>query len=237
MGKTYEQPHLVVFKREIESGCGLADSGVGPFYCPADSKVYIDLAFYKDLEKKLHAPGEFARAYVLAHEVGHHVQRLLGYTRAAEPLALPAAVARSRRPPFGLSFKPTIWPEFGPIMASRNTSFLSLAISNPRSMPPARLATTSCRRKPRATSAPIRLLTAPRNNAIAGLAKDSRRVASMAPNSSSSCPTTNCNSATDASSQRLQRQEPASYYSPALGVGSGLSVQPVRAAAWRRTCC
>jgi predicted metalloprotease len=84
MGKTYEQPHLVVFKREIESGCGLADSGVGPFYCPADSRVYIDLAFYKDLEKKLNAPGEFARAYVLAHEVGHHVQRLLGYSRAAD---------------------------------------------------------------------------------------------------------------------------------------------------------
>src|SRR5207237_7044208 len=59
--------------------CGLADAAVGPFYCPGDSKVYIDLDFYKDMQKKLNAPGEFARAYVVAHEVGHHVQRLLGY--------------------------------------------------------------------------------------------------------------------------------------------------------------
>jgi predicted metalloprotease len=86
MGKVYEKPTLVTFDKQTETGCGLADSGVGPFYCPADSKVYIDLSFYQDLERKLNAPGEFARAYVLAHEVGHHVQRLLGYSRAADRL-------------------------------------------------------------------------------------------------------------------------------------------------------
>jgi predicted metalloprotease len=84
MGRTYDKPILVLFNEQVQSGCGLADSGVGPFYCPLDSRVYIDLSFYKDLERKLNAPGEFARAYVLAHEVGHHVQRLLGYSTTAD---------------------------------------------------------------------------------------------------------------------------------------------------------
>src|SRR5262249_25548332 len=64
----------------VDSACGMADAAVGPFYCPRDSKVYIDLAFYDTLEKELKSGGEFARAYVVAHEVGHHVQRLLGYS-------------------------------------------------------------------------------------------------------------------------------------------------------------
>jgi predicted metalloprotease len=68
----------------VESACGQATAAVGPFYCPGDSKVYIDLAFYKDMQKKLNAPGDFARAYVVAHEVGHHVQRLLGYSRLVD---------------------------------------------------------------------------------------------------------------------------------------------------------
>jgi uncharacterized protein len=80
MGKRYPKPTLVLFSGQTDTGCGAADSGIGPFYCPADSKVYIDLSFYRLMEQKLGAPGEFARAYVIAHEVGHHVQRLLGYS-------------------------------------------------------------------------------------------------------------------------------------------------------------
>ena len=78
MGKQYEQPKLIMFRNFIQSGCGTAQSSSGPFYCPADHKVYIDLAFYDELKTKLGAPGEFAQAYVVAHEVGHHVQNLLG---------------------------------------------------------------------------------------------------------------------------------------------------------------
>lgn len=78
--KSYTKPTLVLYTQAVESGCGNADSSVGPFYCPADAKVYIDLTFYRDMQKKLGAEGEFARAYVVAHEVGHHVQRLLGYS-------------------------------------------------------------------------------------------------------------------------------------------------------------
>jgi predicted metalloprotease len=81
MGRRYEKPVLVLFSDQVDSACGSADSAVGPFYCPGDHRVYIDLSFYRDMERKLNAPGEFARAYVIAHEVGHHVQNLLGYSK------------------------------------------------------------------------------------------------------------------------------------------------------------
>ena len=84
MGKEYRKPTLVLFSGAVRSACGLAESAVGPFYCPGDGKVYIDLSFYRDMQRKLNAPGEFARAYVIAHEVGHHVQKLLGYAQRAE---------------------------------------------------------------------------------------------------------------------------------------------------------
>lgn len=80
-GKTYLKPTLHLYSGMVDSACGQAEAAVGPFYCPGDSKVYIDLAFYQDMQKKLNAPGDFARAYVVAHEVGHHVQKLLGYTK------------------------------------------------------------------------------------------------------------------------------------------------------------
>jgi predicted metalloprotease len=85
-GKEYTKPTLVLFTDQVNSACGSADSAVGPFYCPGDSKVYIDLSFYTDMEKKLGAPGEFARAYVIAHEVGHHVQRLMGYSQRVDEI-------------------------------------------------------------------------------------------------------------------------------------------------------
>lgn len=77
-GRTYQQPTLVLFSGAVESACGFAQAAVGPFYCPGDHKVYIDLSFYQDLQSRFGAPGDFAQAYVVAHEVGHHVQTLLG---------------------------------------------------------------------------------------------------------------------------------------------------------------
>ncbi|BDD89229.1 KPN_02809 family neutral zinc metallopeptidase [Desulfofustis limnaeus] len=74
----YQKPTLVLFSGAVQSACGFAQAATGPFYCPADRKVYIDLSFYQDLRNKLGAPGDFAQAYVIAHEVGHHVQNLLG---------------------------------------------------------------------------------------------------------------------------------------------------------------
>ena len=77
-GKNYEEPPLVLFSGLTQSACGTASSATGPFYCPGDRKVYIDLSFYEDLQSRFQAPGDFAMAYVIAHEVGHHVQNLLG---------------------------------------------------------------------------------------------------------------------------------------------------------------
>ncbi len=78
MGKQYRKAHLVLFTDSTQSGCGQAQSAMGPFYCPNDGKVYIDLAFYRELVRRFGAPGDFAQAYVIAHEYGHHVQDLLG---------------------------------------------------------------------------------------------------------------------------------------------------------------
>jgi predicted metalloprotease len=78
MGRTYQEPTLVLFSGAVQSACGQASAAVGPFYCPGDRQVYIDLSFYEELNDRFGAPGDFAQAYVLAHEVGHHVQTLLG---------------------------------------------------------------------------------------------------------------------------------------------------------------
>lgn len=77
-GEQYREPTLVLFDGQTRSACGMGTAAVGPFYCPGDQKVYIDLAFYRDLEQRFRAPGDFAQAYVIAHEIGHHVQNLLG---------------------------------------------------------------------------------------------------------------------------------------------------------------
>jgi predicted metalloprotease len=79
MGSQYEKPKLVLFSGEVRTeGCGFASSAVGPFYCPGDSKVFLDLSFFREMKERFNAPGDFAQAYVVAHEVGHHVQNLLG---------------------------------------------------------------------------------------------------------------------------------------------------------------
>lgn len=83
-GKTYRMPKLVLFTDAVQSGCGAASANSGPFYCPADEKIYIDLSFFKELDERFDAPGDFAMAYVIAHEVGHHVQLLLGTNKKYE---------------------------------------------------------------------------------------------------------------------------------------------------------
>ncbi|QDH21084.1 KPN_02809 family neutral zinc metallopeptidase [Saccharibacillus brassicae] len=85
-GMTYRNPKLVLFTDSVQSACGTASSAVGPFYCPGDEKLYIDLDFYDELNRQFNAPGDFAMAYVVAHEVGHHVQNLLGTSGKVDQL-------------------------------------------------------------------------------------------------------------------------------------------------------
>jgi uncharacterized protein len=86
-GRQYREPTLVLFTDRVESACGIAGAAIGPFYCSRDEKVYIDLAFYEELRRQFQAPGDFAQAYVVAHEVGHHVQKLLGITQRVDAIA------------------------------------------------------------------------------------------------------------------------------------------------------
>ncbi|MCJ1907813.1 KPN_02809 family neutral zinc metallopeptidase [Planococcus ruber] len=85
-GMEYVEPTLVLFDGSVNSACGTAGAAVGPFYCPGDQKLYIDLSFYEELQNQFQAPGDFAMAYVIAHEVGHHVQNLLGVMKEVQPL-------------------------------------------------------------------------------------------------------------------------------------------------------
>jgi uncharacterized protein len=97
MNKQYKEPKLVLFSGRVNSACGLANSAVGPFYCPGDEKVYIDLSFYKELKDKFKAPGEFAEAYVVAHEIGHHVQNLLGISDKVHDMQSSAGKAEGNK--------------------------------------------------------------------------------------------------------------------------------------------
>ena len=83
-GSEYRAPTLVLYDGQVRSACGMGQSAMGPFYCPGDEKLYVDLAFYRDLQTRFRAPGDFAQAYVIAHEVGHHVQKLTGSFRKME---------------------------------------------------------------------------------------------------------------------------------------------------------
>jgi len=85
-GRRYRAPTLVLFTGAVESACGFAQAAMGPFYCPQDEKVYLDMSFFKDLQQRFQSPGDFAQAYVIAHEVGHHVQKLLGISDQVERL-------------------------------------------------------------------------------------------------------------------------------------------------------
>ena len=96
-GREYKQPTLVLFTGQVKSACGFAQAAAGPFYCGNDQKVYIDLAFYRELRERFHAPGDFAQAYVIAHEVGHHVQNLLGIMEKTQAASAPRKRAGGQR--------------------------------------------------------------------------------------------------------------------------------------------
>lgn len=96
-GKTYREPKLVLFTDAVDSACGFAQAATGPFYCPGDQKVYIDLGFFEEMKNRFQAPGDFAQAYVIAHEVGHHVQNLLGIAEKVQSTMRRASKTQANR--------------------------------------------------------------------------------------------------------------------------------------------
>jgi len=97
LGRHYEDPKLVLFSGQVESACGYAQSAMGPFYCPGDHKLYLDMSFFNDLSSQYNAPGDFAQAYVVAHEVGHHVQNLLGIAKQVQAAQQRAGEAQGKQ--------------------------------------------------------------------------------------------------------------------------------------------
>jgi uncharacterized protein len=118
-GKQYSDPTLVLFTDQVRSGCGVAGAAVGPFYCPSDRKVYIDLSFYRELKSRFRAPGDFAQAYVIAHEIGHHIQNLLGtmekVNAAQESIRKESANQLSVRLELQADFLAGVWAHYAQI--------------------------------------------------------------------------------------------------------------------------
>ena len=152
-GEKYSDPKLVLFSGAVRSACGTGMAAMGPFYCPNDEKVYIDLGFYDELKDRFKAPGDFAEAYVIAHEVGHHVQKLLGImdqVEAARQRMSQTAGQRACRS--ASSSRPTASPASGPTMPRRARTSSSRGTSTRRSTPRARSATTGSKSKRKAMS-------------------------------------------------------------------------------------
>ena len=148
-GKTYEKPVIVLYDNGVQSACGNTPSTVGPFYCPRDHKVYLDLTFMEQLQQRLNAPGDFAQAYIVAHEIGHHVQNLLGVMEdvAREEQENPDSGTSCR---CASSCKQTAWPESGGTPRMRRAICSRAATSTKGSPPLRRSATTGSRSSPEA---------------------------------------------------------------------------------------
>ena len=129
-GRTYRKPFIVLFRDQVRTdGCGLASTAVGPFYCPADEKVYIDLAFYEELARRFKAPGEFAQAYVIAHEIGHHVQNLLGISEKVSRMQRQVSKAEANKLSVMVELQAITWPASGPTTPRDGSTFSRKATS------------------------------------------------------------------------------------------------------------
>ena len=168
MGRQYQEPKLVLFSGLTPTACGTGQSAMGPFYCPGDQKVYIDLSFFREMKEKFRAPGEFAQAYVVAHEVGHHVQHLLGISdqvqRARQQAGEKEANALSVRLELQADCLAGVWANAPTTWPTSSTPVI-YRLPSLRRRP---LATTVCSNKRRGVSCRKALPTVARSSACAG---------------------------------------------------------------------
>jgi predicted metalloprotease len=173
-GRQYREPTLVLFTDQVRSACGMAGSAVGPFYCPADEKVYIDLSFYEELRRRFNAPGDFAQAYVIAHEVGHHVQNLLDITDRVDAMQRRVSEREANQ----LSVRLELQADFFAGIFARHVQrqgILEPATLKKHYEPRAQSATIRFNAERRAMLFPIPSLTAHRSNVYDGSGKDMKR--------------------------------------------------------------
>jgi predicted metalloprotease len=184
-GRTYERPRLVLFRGAIPTACGTGQSAMGPFYCPQDRKVYIDLGFYQTLRNQLGSPGDFAQAYVIAHEVGHHVQNLLGTTAKVDALRARESRAQANATSVRVELQADCYAGVWAFIRRPKNTGSTRAISNPRSTPPRTSATTHCNDRNRGAWCRKPSPTAPARSASAGssaaLPTDASRTATLSP--------------------------------------------------------
>ena len=163
----YRPPTLVLYEGLVRSGCGMAQSAMGPFYCPDDEKLYIDLAFFRDLQTRFRAPGDFAQAYVIAHEVGHHVQKLTGTFRQMEAARSRDSQAKMNQTAVRMELQADcyagVWGHHAGTMNQLESGDIAEALNAPR-----RSGMTACRSTRRVTSCPSRSPMAHRSSACAG---------------------------------------------------------------------
>jgi hypothetical protein len=163
-GQHYSPPKLVLFSGAVESACGFAEAAMGPFYCPADQKLYLDMRFFNDLAQRHDAPGDFAQAYVVAHEVGHHVQTLLGISQRGSGQARP----RATHCRYGWSCRPTVLPGCGRTTPTRRGRCWNRATSRKPWQRRRAWATTACRNRRAGSWCRIPSPTAPRRSGCTG---------------------------------------------------------------------
>ena len=190
LDRTYQNPKLVLFSGAVESACGFAETAVGPFDLAADQHVYIDLSFCEELKSRFQAPGDFAVAYVLAHEVGHHVQQLLGTMKRMSSLRVQLNKFGQNQMSVRLELQADYLAGVWRIMRSGRKPFWSPAMSRRQSGRRARWATTACRSRARAAWSRTPLRTAPPNSVPAGSDWGSRPAICSGWTISLTCPTT-----------------------------------------------
>ena len=171
MGATYEEPQLVMFSGMVRSACGMAQSASGPFYCPLDHKLYLDTSFFDELDRRFGAPGDFAQAYVIAHEVGHHVQNLLGILPKVEQLKQQVGRSEANALSVRVELQADCFAGVWPIRRSSCARSSKPVTSRKVFEPPAPSATTASRSRPKATWCPMASPTDHRRSAPHGSAR------------------------------------------------------------------